>query len=103
MTREATALIVVGVDGTAESHAALAFALDEAARTGDTVEVVTTWHPAVPPLSYPVAPVDATGLDDELRSAAQNVQQEALERATVPPGVPVWSRVVKGSAGPALV
>src|SRR4051812_14682832 len=46
-TEEATqrpGLVVVGVDDTVASRAALAFALAEAARCGDTVEVVTAWH-----------------------------------------------------------
>ncbi|GAA1071741.1 universal stress protein [Nocardiopsis composta] len=40
--------IVVGVDGSELSDAALRFALDEAARTGSELTVVHAWHPPVP-------------------------------------------------------
>ena len=104
MSKEHAGLVVVGVDGTAEGDAALAFAVDEAARSGDSVEVVTVWHPLVPPLSYPVLPVGATPVDREaLRRSAEEVQQEALERVSVPPGVPVSTRVLEGDPGQVLV
>jgi len=44
--------MVVGVDGSEPSARALRWALDEAARRGDTVEAVTVWH-------YPVLTADA--------------------------------------------
>jgi nucleotide-binding universal stress UspA family protein len=104
MSKEHAGLIVVGVDGTAEGDAALAFAVDEAARSGDCVEVVTVWHPLVPALSYPVLPVGVTVADREaLRRSAAALQEEALERVTVPPGVPVSTQVVEGDPGPVLV
>ena len=104
MSREHAGLVVVGVDGTAEGDAALAFAVDEAARSGDSVEVVTVWHPLVPALSYPVLPVGATPADREaLRRSAETVQQEALERVSLPPDVPVSTQVVEGDPGQVLV
>jgi nucleotide-binding universal stress UspA family protein len=104
MSKQHAGLVVVGVDGTAEGDAALAFAVDEAARSGDCVEVVTVWHPLVPALSYPVLPVGATPADREaLRRSAEAVQEEALERVTVPPGVPVSREIVEGDPGPMLV
>jgi nucleotide-binding universal stress UspA family protein len=104
MSKEHAGLVVVGVDGTAEGDAALAFAVDEAARSGDSVEVVTVWHPLVPALSYPVLPVGATPADREaLRRYAEAVQRDALERVSVPSGVPVSMQVVEGETGPALV
>jgi nucleotide-binding universal stress UspA family protein len=104
MTKEHPGHLVVGVDGTAEGDAALAFALDEAARSGDSVQVVTVWHPVVPALSYPVLPVGATPEDHEaLRGSAAALQQEALKRVPAPPGVQVSMRVVEGTPGPVLV
>ena len=96
--------IVVGVDDTAAGRAALAFALQEAARGGDGVEVVTTWHPTVPTLSYPVWAAGSSGEDRAaVRGAAEQVQREALAEADVPPGVAVTARVVQGNPGPVLV
>lgn len=104
MSKQHAGLVVVGVDGTAEGDAALAFALDEAARSGDSVEVVTVWHAMVPALSYPALPVGVTAADREaLRRSAQAVQEEALERVTVPVGVLVSTQVVEGDPGPVLV
>jgi nucleotide-binding universal stress UspA family protein len=104
MTKHQAGLVVVGVDGTAAGDAALAFALDEAARCGDSVEIVTVWHPVVPALSYPVLPVGATPADREaLRRSAEAVQQEAVGRVPVPQGVPVSTEVLEGDPGPVLV
>lgn len=37
-------LLVVGLDGSEQSHEALRFALTEAELRGGSVEVITTWH-----------------------------------------------------------
>ncbi len=104
MTKEHPGVVVVGVDGTAQGDAALAFALDEAARSGDSVQVVTVWHPTTPALSYPVVPVGATLGDLELlRRSAETLQHEALERVAAPTDVQVSTLVVEGTPGPALV
>lgn len=77
--RDAT--IVVGVDGTEASRAALAFALREGAARGSTVEVVTAWE------------TPTNGVD--VRSLAQAAQDEAVADAlaTVSP-TPVISRTL---------
>jgi nucleotide-binding universal stress UspA family protein len=104
MTREPAGLIVVGVDGSPQGDAALVFALTEAARAGDSVEVVTVWHVHVPALWQPVLPVGATRADRAaLRRHAEEVQQHALQRVGVPKSVVVSSRLVEGAPGPALV
>ncbi len=101
--------IVVGVDGTRESDAALAFALDEAARTGDAVEVVTAWTVRLPPVSVPVIPpvvaMTGTPLDErELRTQAEEFQEQALARmAGAAATVTVSRRVVEGDAAQVLV
>ena len=104
MTKEDAGLVVVGVDGTAESDAALAFALDEAARSGDSVKVVTVWHPTTPALSYPVVPMGSIPADREImRRSAETLQHDALERAPAPRNVQISTQVVEGTPGPALV
>lgn len=97
-------LIVVGVDGSREGDAALAFALEEAARCGDAVQVVTAWHVDLPPLSYPSLPQAGTlPTRSELREHAEEVQRQALARASVPAETPVTCKVVEGLAGQRLV
>ena len=96
-------LIVVGVDGGAEGDAALRFALEEAERTGDSIEVITAWDlepiPVAPyiPLSDPPTP------DSRLR-AAQARQDASMARVLGdPPKVEVSSRVIRGDAKVLLV
>jgi nucleotide-binding universal stress UspA family protein len=97
-------LIVVGVDESPEGDAALTFALEEAARCGDAVEIVTAWHVDLPVLSYPaVAQAGTLPSPSELRADAERVQRQALARATVPAGVTVSSEVVEGLPGQQLV
>src|SRR3954464_2703004 len=96
-------VIVVGVDGSPQGDAALAFALQEAARWGDAVRVVTAWHVDLPPMSYPTLPQAGTlPSRSELKAHAEDIQRRALERAGVPGDVPVSTDVVEGLAGHAL-
>lgn len=48
---------VVGVDGSANSTAAVKWAIDNA-KAGDTVVLLTGWHPVIPPPEMAVAYVD---------------------------------------------
>jgi nucleotide-binding universal stress UspA family protein len=69
--------VVVGVDGSPESHAALRFALEDAARRGTGVRVVSAY---VPPeywaVSYGLTTLPT--LDDLVRESAQ-VGREAID------------------------
>ncbi|MEP6525804.1 MAG: universal stress protein [Nocardioidaceae bacterium] len=92
--------IVVGVDGTPASEAALVFALREGSRRGGAVEVVTAWAFA-PPYEEVATPESV----EQTRAQAERTQDEmvtaALRRVDVPP---VVSRsVVQGAAGPVLL
>jgi nucleotide-binding universal stress UspA family protein len=73
MTERDNRAIVVGVDGTPGSKAALAFALEEGLARDATVEVVTTWlmGPALSDIAT------ATTFEEE-QQKAQQVQDEAL-------------------------
>jgi nucleotide-binding universal stress UspA family protein len=92
--------IVVGVDGTPASEAALVFALREGFRRGGAVEVVTAWA-----LARPYEDVATPESIEQTRAQAEHTQDEmvtaALRRVAVPP---VVSRsVVQGAAGPVLL
>ncbi|MGA1361819.1 MAG: universal stress protein [Ilumatobacteraceae bacterium] len=49
--------IVVGVDGSENSTAAIKWSVDNA-RKGDTVVLLTGWHPVIPPPEMAIAYVD---------------------------------------------
>jgi hypothetical protein len=86
--------IVVGVDGSVPSKAALRWALRQARLTGAVVEAVTAWEFRVV-YSYP-APVIGTVNFEEL---ATSVVQDAIAEAT--PGAEVGRisyKVVEGNA-----
>jgi nucleotide-binding universal stress UspA family protein len=92
--------IVVGVDGTLASEAALVFALREGARRGGAVEVVTAW--AFP---HPYDEVARPDSMERLRAHAERTQDATvtagLRRIDTPP---VVSRsVVEGAPGQVLL
>ena len=95
--------MVVGVDGTAESDAALAFALDEAARSGDSVKVVTVWHPTTPALSYPVVPMGSPRGPRDHAPLRRDAPARCPGAGGGPADVQVSTQVVEGTPGPALV
>jgi nucleotide-binding universal stress UspA family protein len=92
--------IVVGVDGTPASQAALVFALREGARRGGAVEVVTAW--AEP---RPYDDVAAPESIEQLRAHAEDTQDETVTAALGRiDAQPVVSRsVVQGAPGPVLL
>jgi nucleotide-binding universal stress UspA family protein len=102
MTAQSTS-VIVGVDGSPQSAAALSFALAEAARCGETVHVVTSWDLSPYAVGLLLAPVPPLPPDaGELERSAQQVQDDALAAAgTVE--VPLVRHVVEGGAGAVLV
>lgn len=85
--------IVVGVDGSLPSKAALAWAVNEAALTGAEVEAVTTyyWYP------MPINDIDCKGM-------AKHVLEDAIRDVAFPAQpVKIISRVVEGKAARALL
>ncbi len=99
-------LIVVGVDETPQSDAALAFAIDEATRSGDSLELITAWDTdtSLTSLDLGYGPVMSEAEHVAQRTAEQ-VQQDSLDRVLAgrPQTIAVASRVVRGKPGPVLV
>lgn len=98
--------IIVGVDGSAVSIAALRWAIDEAARRGTTVSAVNAWHsdPTTAGLSrldlIQLRPRDEI-LDAQVKLLASAVAEAA--GAAEHAHVQVEQRLVEGQPGPALV
>jgi nucleotide-binding universal stress UspA family protein len=90
-------LIVVGVDGSDSSRAALQWAYDEAAHHGAVLTVVNAWHPPSLPMSPPYGHLPP----DEYESQPKNEALALLEQFTsqlVPtePAVDVRTSVAGG-------
>jgi nucleotide-binding universal stress UspA family protein len=96
-------LIVVGLDDTSQSEAALAFAVAEARRTGDRVHVVTAWALRPPALEDP-AKLDRGVVEtsESLRARAERAQEQALAAVNTD-GVTLSREFVEGAAGRVLV
>jgi nucleotide-binding universal stress UspA family protein len=92
------ARIVVGVDGSPESRAALRWAMGEAKLRGATLEAVYVWSipaivgPAAPPALVPV---------EEMRQDAESMLTSVLEEEA--PDVGITQTVVEGNASDLLV
>jgi nucleotide-binding universal stress UspA family protein len=90
-----TARIVVGVDGTPESRHAVAWALDEAARRKEPVELVHAY--AYPPPLLPFYEAAAELGEDRLRVVAvEAMAREVADTAARQPGTPVTGEVREG-------
>jgi len=92
-------LVVVGVDGSKGSSAALRWAADEARLRGATLKVVRAWQ--VPTFSYGgYLPMPQQGLEDWAKENSSALEQQLAEVLGEDPGVAVLREVVE--APPAL-
>lgn len=91
--------IVVGIDGSKESIAALHWAVEEAARRDASVEVIHAWH-----FIYVGDPMGAAIMASakDLEGAAEQVVAEALA-AVASEGVKVTGRTVEGAPARILI
>ncbi|GAA1331529.1 universal stress protein [Saccharothrix algeriensis] len=96
-------MILVGVDGSPASRKALRWALEQAVRTGDTVEATMAWSREpefVPAVSLGVHPhADSPARRHPARELHSIVEQV---RATVPGAPDVAEVTITGDAGTAL-
>jgi nucleotide-binding universal stress UspA family protein len=96
-------IIVVGVDGGPQGDDALRFAVEEAERTGDTVEVVTAFVLSTPPVTGYGLVSDLPTLED-MRREAQAGQDASVARVLKDAReLEMAFRVERGGAGPVLV
>jgi len=87
--------IVVGVDGSPHSEAALRWSLAEAEARGGEVVAVFAWQ--VPFMSFPGA-FDR----DELEQAAKQFLIETVSRIVPTPPIPLWTLVAEGDPAASL-
>ncbi len=94
--------VVVGVDGSSQSQAAIGFAYDEAALRGATLVAIHTWNDK--PLrrglgSYPLE-IDASGID---QAQHRLLETELAGWEQKYPDVPVQMRILRGRPAPNLL
>jgi nucleotide-binding universal stress UspA family protein len=93
--------VVVGVDGSEHSLAALKLAISEAQLRGVRLEAVIAYH--VGRLARPVEPELIEQLDTSERAFARQTVEHALERIGADPSLPIDIVVVDGKPAEALV
>ena len=96
-----TERIVVGVDGSSSSKAALAWAVRQAERTGGTVEAVTAWH-------YPVVLGTAFGPatvlpETDFAEVAEHILSQAVSETVDPAGPVKVSCVIREGNAAAIL
>jgi nucleotide-binding universal stress UspA family protein len=94
--------IVVGVDGSESSKAALAWAVRQAALTGASVDAVQAWHDPVS-YSYGYGYAMALPLPDVEKFAAGVLDEAIAEAAELVPGVEIRPVLVQDNPAQALL
>lgn len=96
--------IVVGVDGSPSSLAALRWAIRQAGLTGAQVEAVTAWRntPALA-MTAPFADADVSSPDAGVREAAERMLRESVNQAVGSSTVAVKAEIGEGSAAQLLL
>ncbi|MFC7535594.1 universal stress protein [Actinoplanes sp. GCM10030250] len=96
--------IVVGVDGSPGSKAALRWALPQADRTGATVDAVSVWTPT-PASFYAYAWTVLPQVDDDVADATEKALLDTLVEVTTEYGrsAPIRPRLMRGRPAQELV
>jgi nucleotide-binding universal stress UspA family protein len=97
--------IVVGVDGSSSSRAALRWAVRQAELTGADVEALTAWRaPTLVGLGGQFAEVDARGSEDgTIKAAAESMLRAEIDEVAGPHGAQIKAQVGEGSAAQLLL
>jgi len=94
--------VVVGVDGSASSLAALRWAVRQAGLTGGVVEAVVAWE--YPSYYWYGWPPPSTGDSADWEANARQILDEAISKSTSPDDpVEIRTRVVKGNPAGVLI
>lgn len=93
--------IVVGVDGSRESIAALRFAIGEARLRAEPVKAVIAWH--IPPASHGTGFAPASVDPEELKGVASDVLSKAVGAANERETVRIETVVREGDAAQVLI
>jgi nucleotide-binding universal stress UspA family protein len=95
--------IVVGIDGSALSKAALRWALAEAARRAADLEVVHVWSaPTIAFTPYAATAVPVVGAEDVEAAATRAMAQTMAEVESAAAGVDVTTAIERGNAAEVL-
>ena len=96
--------IVVGVDGSPSSLAALRWAIKQAEMTGASVEAVTAWRntPALA-MAAPFTEADVNSPDAGIKEAAERMLRESVNAAAGSSTVAVKAEIGEGSAAQLLL
>ncbi len=96
--------IVVGVDGSENSRAALHWAHEEAAHHGASLTVVTAWHLPTLPMSPPFGALGEDGYDSQPKRNALAVLNELVAGLEArEPAVDVRTSIAEGSPAKVLI
>jgi nucleotide-binding universal stress UspA family protein len=97
-------LIIVGVDGSDHSRAALSWAYDEAAHHGASLTVLAAWKAPVLPQSPPYGSLPPEGYESEpVRDAQAQLERLIADLEDRTPAVDVQTSIVEGSPAKVLI
>ena len=96
--------IVVGVDGSDSSRAALVWAYDEAAHHDASITVVSTWHPPAMPMTPPYGSLPPEGYASQpQRDALDLLERFVADLDARTPPVDVRTQVEQGNPAKVLI
>jgi nucleotide-binding universal stress UspA family protein len=96
--------IVVGVDGSESSRAALAWAYDEAAHHSASLTVISTWHPPAMPMTPPYGSIPPEGyVSQPQRDALDLLEKLIADLEARNPPVDVRTAIEQGNPAQVLI
>ena len=97
-------VIVVGVDGSKSSRAALSWAYDEATHHNASLTVISTWHPPALPMTPPYGSLPPEGyVSQPQREALDLLQKLVADLEERNPPVDVRTAIEEGNPSEVLI